>query len=487
MRDQVAAICPQVSSSEKNNDFHQCHGNRRSSTLFVEENEHSASFHSGANNWLAFWLYLVTSSYFLLSKKVNFFGGCSVKPEEKVSLSDRSIPNERSNNVNDGLCYSESLGSPHSTCSSTYYDVLSEISDFDRTSYWHSLLSLEEEYSELLSDSSTPLSRNSDSFTEISDADMPSYWDSLLKLEEEDNEWNLDKASYLDSLLSLEEEDSAWLSDSMISENPTSPLSSNGDSFTDISDVGTLSYWDSLFRLEEEDNEWISDKASYWRSLLSLEEEDSTWLSDSIISEDPSSPLSYNGDSETEICTPSYWDSLLKLDEQDSEWIPDTKHELECVEVVSPILSYKINWGNEILPSVSTISSLTGPHCSESEDVFSAEYLLETPDIEEFNGDEPLFWPFEGEFNWDSDESSFCNSPRKRLVFDSGSKTSMMKRCEQKGDEDFDSDMDIPLEYFDLDQEFAIETMVGLNEFDGHEGLDSEFISDDFMLEESLQ
>jgi hypothetical protein len=112
---------------------------------------------------------------------------------------------------------------------------------------------------------------------------------------------------------------------------------------------------------------------------------------------------------------------------------------------------------------------------------------LETPDIEEFNGDEPLFWPFEGEFNWDSDESSFCNSPRKRLVFDSGSKTSKTTRSEQKGGEDFDSDMDIPLEYFDLDQEFAIETLVGLNEFDGHEGLDSEFIGDDFMLEESLQ
>ncbi|GAU21926.1 hypothetical protein TSUD_110660 [Trifolium subterraneum] len=479
MRNQVAAIFPQVSSlSEKNNDF-------------------STSFHSGANNWLAFWLYLVTSSYFLLSKKVNFFGDCSVKHEDKVSLSNRSIiPNERSkNNVNDGLCYSESLGSPRSTCSSTYYDVLSEISDFDRTSYWHSLLSLEEEDSELLSNSmisedfSTPLSHNSDSFTEIFDAGTPSYWDSLLKLEEEDNEWNSDKASYWDSLLSLEEEDSAWLSNSMISEDSSSPLSSNGDSETEISDVSTPSYWDSLLKLEEEDIEWISDKASYQRSLLSLEEEDSTWLSDSMISEDPSSPLSYNGDSETEnsdIGTPSYWDSLLKLDKQESEWIPDSKQGLECVQVGSPILSYKINWGIEVLPSVYTISSLTGPHCSESE-VFSAEYLLKTPDIEEFNGDEPLFWPFEGEFNWDSDESSFCSSPRKRLVFDSGSKTSRIKWREQKGDEDFDSDMDIPLEYFDLDQEFAIETLVGLNEFDGHEGLDSEFIGDDFMLEESLQ
>jgi hypothetical protein len=47
--------------------------------------------------------------------------------------------------------------------------------------------------------------------------------------------------------------------------------------------------------------------------------------------------------------------------------------------------------------------------------------------------------------------------------------------------------MDIPSEYFDLDQEFAIETLVGLNEFDGHEGLDSEFIDDNFMPLESFQ
>ncbi|GAU19471.1 hypothetical protein TSUD_77150 [Trifolium subterraneum] len=268
-------------SEEQNNDFHQCRGNRRMSSLFVEENDCSALFHSGANNGLAFWLYFVVSSYFLLNKKVNFFGGCSVKPEEKVSLSNRSIPNERTDN---------------------------------------------------------------------------------------------------------------------------------------------------------------------------------------------------------------YWDSLLKLDEQDSQWISSSKQGMECVHDGSPISSYKINWGTEILPSVSTISSFTGAQCEESEDVFSAKHLLEIADIEELSGDEPLFWPIKGEFNWDSDESSFCSSPRKRLVFDSGSKTSMIKGCEQKSFDNFDSDMDIPLEYFELDQEFSVETLVGLKEFDGHEGLDSEFIGDDFfMLEESLQ
>jgi hypothetical protein len=185
-----------------------------------------------------------------------------------------------------------------------------------------------------------------------------------------------------------------------------------------------------------------------------------------------------HGDSFTDISdvgTPSYWDSLLRLEEEDSKLISDSKQELEYVQDGSPISSYKINWGTEVLPSVSTISPFTGTHCGKSED------------IEELNGDEPLFWPFEGEFNWDSEEISFCSSPRKILVFDSGSTASRIKGDEQKGDEDLDSSMDIPLEYFDLDKEFAIETLVGLKEFDGHEGLDSEFIGDGFMLEESLQ
>jgi hypothetical protein len=360
-----------------------CRGNRRGSSLCVEESDYAAIFHSDANSLLAFWLYFVVSSYFLLNKKVKFFSS-SVKPEENVSLY----------NVN---------------------DAFSEIPDFDRTNYYH-------------------------------------------------------------SLLNLEDEDSAWLSNSLISEDPSSPLSYNSDSFTEISDIGSPSYWDSLLNLEEEDNEWNLDKASYLQSLLSLEEEDSAWLSDSMISKDPSSPISYNGDSETEIsdiCTPGYWDSLLKLDKQDNEWISSSKQGMKCVQDGSPISSYKINWGTEILPSVSTISSFTG-----SEDIFSAE---------ELSGDEPLFWPSEGKLSWDSDESSFCCSPRKRLVFDSGLKTSRMKGCEQKIFDDFASDMNIPLEYYDLDQEFSIETLVGLKEFDGHEGLDSEFIGDDgFILEEYL-
>jgi hypothetical protein len=37
-------------AEEQNNDFHQCRGNRRMSSLFLEANDYSALFHSGANN-----------------------------------------------------------------------------------------------------------------------------------------------------------------------------------------------------------------------------------------------------------------------------------------------------------------------------------------------------------------------------------------------------------------------------------------------------
>ncbi|KAL5082615.1 hypothetical protein RYX36_011036 [Vicia faba] len=454
---EAATICPQVPSSKTDMDLHQCFGNRRKSLPFVQENGYSDSFDSGANNWLPFWLYLVTSSYFLLKGNVNFFSGCRIKSQENVSLCNKSTPDERTKNdasvVDDAVSYSESLGSPHSTCSPTYFDACSEISDFDRTSYWHSLLSLEEEDSEWLSDSmisenpSSPLSYSGDSFTDFSDVDTTTYWDSLLKLEEEDREWNMDIASYWHSLLSLEDEDSEWLSDSMKSENTSSPLSYGGYYF---SDVDTHSYWDSLLKLEEEDHGWNMDKASYWHSLLSLEDEDSEWLSDSMTSENPSSPLSFSCDSFTDISdvgTPSYWDSLLRLDkEENSEWISESKQGVECVQDGSPVSSYTINWGTMVLPFLPPISTISS-----------------------FNGEEPLFWPFEGEFDWDHEESSFCNSPRKILFFD--------------------PNMDSPLEYFAMDQEFAIETLVGLKEFDGHVGLelDYEFIGDGFVLEELLQ
>ncbi|XP_020236029.1 uncharacterized protein LOC109815660 [Cajanus cajan] len=220
-------------------------------------------------------------------------------------------------------------------------------------------------------------------------------------------------------------------------------------------------------------------------------------------------------------------DSSLTLESEDSEWISDSKP-------------------NGCLPeNPSTPLSTNGIHCDISEDNISLEHLLEIENMEEFNADGPIFWPFEGKFNWNCEESwnPFCISPRRRVVFGSRSITSRKKKCKHKdhgslcsvtsepsritmsskgsaeigtsefNDEkvvlkgrevgnkllfvdktvlnaDHESNYDLPLarEDFSLDQEheIPIETLVGLKEFDGHEGLDSEFNGHVFMLEESL-
>ncbi|CAL0332464.1 unnamed protein product [Lupinus luteus] len=535
-----------------------------------------------ANEFLALWLFLVASSFFLFSKNLNSFGNCRIKAAEEVSLHDRIIPNAKGNIE------------PNAT--SHKYDDYYEISYEDKISYLDSLLSIElEEDTEWISDSmsfelcspedpSTPLSGKNDSFYEISDIKSPnymdslhspegkesvresyfdslfslkddtewllfedpstslsqkcdylnesdigspSYWDSLLKLDEKESS----KESYFDSLISLEDEDTGWLSfedpstplsqkcdslsesdirspsfwdsllrleeeesdgecyfDSLLSlededtqllsfEDPLTPLSQKCDSSSE-SDIGSPCYWNSLLRLDEEE----SDRENYFDSLLSLEDEDTGWLS----FENPSAPLSQNCDSlsESDIGSPSYWISLLRLEEKENEW------------------TYKGNWS--ALSSVSSVSSLTT-----------------TVQTEEFFGDEPLFWPFEEKLNWNYEKSCtpFCSSPRKRLVSEATSPTSVIKECKQNItdalcsvkkksetsrlsmwskssakivvplecednlnktslNENFASNFnDLPLgmKFLAMDQDLPIETLVGLKEFDGHEGLDSEF------------
>lgn len=273
----VAEVSLRV-SFEKHSDLHEC---------FVGGESYSASFCFHVNEWLAFWLFLIASSYFLLRKTVNYFLRRRIKPAEEVSLAK---PNARiENDVADNL---SSLKKPNARIENEVADNLSS-------------------------------SKNKcDAYSEVSD---------------------FERGSYLHSLLNLEEEDSEWLLD----ENPS-------DSPENLSNV------------------------------------------------------------------------------------------------------------------------------------------------EEFNaGDEPLFWPSEGELNWDSEEPSFCNSPRRKVVFDSRrSNTSRIKGCEQKNhetfvDESFDAKKDDvlgrELYHFALGGEVPIETLVGLKEFDGHEGLDLEFDGELFMLEKSLQ
>ena len=239
-------------------------------------------------------------------------------------------------------------------------------------------------------------------------------------------------------------------------------------------------------------------------------------------SESPSTPLithlkpSFRG---LDLDRTGFWVSLVDLDEEDFKWISDSGSVLDSLQSSDfPSPSYK------------TISSSGGS---------AAE------DLEDFNTDELLFWPFEQKPDWSSGNwDCFSMSPRKnsyltnaasgphnrktdpnevsrRLLFTSGSTASKIlewkQRSNKKGvwrtsatpsslskpaktsEETVPSDSDnniiepteekvlnqIFLEEFASNEELPIETLLGLDEFDGHEGVDLEFNKDDFFLDQA--
>ncbi|MED6211321.1 hypothetical protein PIB30_072592 [Stylosanthes scabra] len=391
-------------------------------SLLLEDKIHSASLQHllPSNEWLAFWLFLLACSYFLLSINVYYLGNWRVKSDERANPNARTDQNDDGTGLNSVFgCSDERSWSPQTV--SSEFDAYSDISEFDIT-------------------------------------------------------------SYLDSLLSLEEEDSEWFSDLKpfsSHEDPSTPLSCKYDSFSDISYFDRKSYLDSLVSLVEEDSEWLSDVKPIRCSF-----------------ESPSTPISYKYDSFSEVSdldTPLNWDSLLKLEGRDSNW---------------------------------SAASFNGVHFDRAEDNVSVKTPLEAANMDEFSYDEPLFWPFEGKQSWNFEDSwsSFCSSPRKKHVFDSGSTTSssmnMSKRSAKIVPVDWEDDngvmkgkkalnvrhLSLTQILFNeddlnassnkdlfgrdlcaLDEELLpIEKVIGLKEFDGHEGLDSEFNCDAFQLYESL-
>ncbi|KAE9585961.1 hypothetical protein Lalb_Chr24g0396871 [Lupinus albus] len=560
LRNQVSAIYSKVKDSDSSD----------------KDKSYYAPFHllGLANEFLAFWLFLVASSCFFWSKNLNSFGNCRIKAAEEVSLPDKIISNARANIENNATshkydAYSEISYSDNTT---SYFDSLLSIeleedtkwlsdsmsyelcsledpstplsckydsfsSDIESPNYWDSLLGFEEKesvrksyFDSLLSlededtrwlsfeHSSTPLSQKCDSSPEISYIGSPNYWDSLLGLKEKEsirksyfdsslemsdiwssNYWNyllgLEEKenvteSYVDSLLSLEDKDTECL----LFDDLSTPLSQKCDSLPEISDIGSPNYLDSLLGLEKKE----SVRESYFDSLLSLEDKDTKWLS----FEDPSTSLSQKCDSLSEISyigSPNYWDSLLGLEEEESDRenyfdsllsLEDEDNEWLLFNDTSTPLSRKCDSLSELdIGSPSYWDSLLGLEEKDNEygnlvalsSVSSVPSLITTVQTEEFFGDEPLFWPFEEKLNWNYEKSwtSFCSSPRKRIVFE----------AKKKSDEPSNfNDLPLGLEYLAMVQELPIETLLGLKEFDGYEGFGSEFNGDNiFMLDQSLQ
>ncbi|XP_028084743.1 uncharacterized protein LOC114285860 isoform X2 [Camellia sinensis] len=140
---------------------------------------------------------------------------------------------------------------------------------------------------------------------------------------------------------------------------------------------------------------------------------------------------------------------------------------------------------------------------------------LSSEDVDLATGaaDEPLFWPSDRKFDWGSELKwdFFIMSPRKhkhkdktlegKLTFVRRMQTQPSRMGESRNffakivpldvveptsDDVLNEKSNLVDEDFESNEEVAIETLLGLDEFDGHEGTESEFNKDDFCLDESV-
>lgn len=274
------------------------------------------------------------------------------------------------------------------------------------------------------------------------------------------------------------------------------------------------------------------------------EEEVVTWLLSSTgndaMDSEPSEGLTSCENSPTPIINSPApkWDverlgllvSLVNLDdEDDSKWISDTESELESFQSDFPSPSFKSSCGSEVRSSISSTTS-------------QLDLSSDVGDLEELDSDDPIFWPFERKVDWNSWDS-FSMSPRKdiyklktlvgtssiemrlddkkndqkkvctckrRLEFSAAAAVSKImerKRSSRRRINPVPSRLNkstkiVPLDeptdqvvsevgWDFLEQDFGkqqvpIESLLGLDEFNGSEGIDSNLNEDVFFLDESL-
>ncbi|XP_028084742.1 uncharacterized protein LOC114285860 isoform X1 [Camellia sinensis] len=213
------------------------------------------------------------------------------------------------------------------------------------------------------------------------------------------------------------------------------------------------------------------------------EEEIVSWLSSSI-SNDPTD-WERNG----------FWVSYY------AKWISDAESEFDYL-------------GSEVLSSNSSgVSSFPEILIQEKSQSFPFDYVSEDVDLATGAADEPLFWPSDRKFDWGSELKwdFFIMSPRKhkhkdktlegKLTFVRRMQTQPSRMGESRNffakivpldvveptsDDVLNEKSNLVDEDFESNEEVAIETLLGLDEFDGHEGTESEFNKDDFCLDESV-
>lgn len=240
--------------------------------------------------------------------------------------------------------------------------------------------------------------------------------------------------------------------------------------------------------------------------------------------------------------------SLLSLDGDDSKWTSDTELESDILRSSFPSPSCWRSWSSEAFSSSSNVSTpgkFQDGHLHR--DLSLENSSSEAGVLKDFNTDGPLFWPFDKKLDWNSEEDwkCFAMSPRKdklsispqrissksvemkfhdsrvdskmvcrrRLVFSSGSAASNILEKKQRRDNNSSTkkmnsmpsrlkksvkDGRIPTpkvdsgntnlsqDDFASNRKLPIEILLGLDEFDGHEGVDSEFNEGVFSLDDSL-
>ncbi|XP_057958787.1 uncharacterized protein LOC131151564 [Malania oleifera] len=168
-----------------------------------------------------------------------------------------------------------------------------------------------------------------------------------------------------------------------------------------------------------------NDESATYSSLSTSESSESSYTQSSedfTCSDTSSTPSSTNFESPSQswdLDSTSYFVSLVNLDEEDSKWISDMESELDSFRSSFPSPSFKSSCSFEIQSPISSVPLLTEVEVDvvehgKSQHVLPHELVSVATDLDGVDSDGPIFWPFEQNFDWDSELSwdYFCTSPR---------------------------------------------------------------------------
>uniref|UniRef100_A0A803LM99 Uncharacterized protein n=1 Tax=Chenopodium quinoa TaxID=63459 RepID=A0A803LM99_CHEQI len=122
------------------------------------------------------------------------------------------------------------------------------------------------------------------------------------------------------------------------------------------------------------------------------------------------------------------WVSLINLDVEDSKFISDVDSQMDELESNFPSPNYESNWDSYFSDVGVSSSAKSTTQESTSQSEWSSDLLSDSMDWE-MESDDPIFWPYGVDCDWDQkDLDSFSVSPRKgvyKIRFKSGEDSSV--------------------------------------------------------------